>query len=960
MECRQKLWIGIILVASFASVVWGAIWWCRRCMEQKRTPEKCNRAGISAWLILTGFLAAAIFALRLAVGYHSVVTSNPAGTDGPPLTVWEKIFSSILEALRTFSMEEEYSNHMVDLRNMLSSLVCPDWTGYGVCEFILLLYASVLDLAAPIFGGAVILEIVSSMFPQITLRFSYLSKRTKCFFSELNPATLALAKSLYENTEMERPILIFTDTYIDDEKEKDYELLLEAKKYGAICVRDDLAHVVKPKRGQIEYYLMDENEFGNLQTLMGLTEGHNVRYLRNSQIYLFVQSDAYVQIEKQVNRGLDSEENKKLLGDSQKPRIVPVHGYRNLVHNLFSDVPLYEPLVGKADPTKLCVTILGNGIIGTEAFLSAYWFGQMAVSRVKDGKMTMDDVDLTIQVISQDKPEDFWSKIDYINPEIRETVTILSDEGPAKAEKNSRDLLVYMDGEEPNAPYCKVRYIQQDVKIGGLWDGESKVIEPLLQSDYVIVALGNDADNISIAEKMRCAIGKKHLEAESAEEVNNVVVAYAVFDPKLAKTLNGHKRYQTRHKKKTDVYMHAFGSLDQVYSCDNIKMSKSKLLSEEIGNTYAKAQLRNSHIKENEKRSQGGENGNYNYWSDLARAAHNQYKVFCLGWIKESVFSADSDMGKKEVGKTADGKPIYKSVLADNLHQEYIMGLCKQYKRIAIAGASVDKKHWKELEDKKHVLAWLEHRRWNAFARTMGYQYESIHQLLKLKNEQKDMSLKLHACLVEARRPELGNGDTYICAEFAKNGRVDSTKMLNWPEEASRDRLDQASWARKSHITETKKLEKDRKKRLEKKYKEPELSQMEPDSDIRPRLRLYSDFKEYDYYRYDFGEYLSVAEMAGITDLGEENIRSRCLKGQLEGAFRFDESAEWYIPFDTARNYIGGKYRMLDRDVPRDEDVIMDFMEGKRKDVIELYGTWFLRQQDDKEEIMSKSGGVYV
>ena len=84
-----------------------------------------------------------------------------------------------------------------------------------------------------------------------------------------------------------------------------------------------------------------------------------------------------------------------MLKTEEKPTIVPVRSYRNLIHNLFVDVPLYEPLINKKDSNKLSLTILGNGIIGTEAFLNAYWFGQMMISRDNNGEKIRMLFDLT-------------------------------------------------------------------------------------------------------------------------------------------------------------------------------------------------------------------------------------------------------------------------------------------------------------------------------------------------------------------------------------------------------------------------------------------------------------------------------------------------------------------------------------------------------------------------------------
>ncbi len=775
-----------LMITSLLLFVSSFVWMIRN----KKAPEKYNKAGVSTALAFSGFLLLSIWLLRFAIGYFAIAVSN-GGT--AQLTTLEEIVNSLFRTLRTFSMEEEYADYIISIKALIAEIVPNTHWSFSLIHIVAIVYASVLNLIAPIIGGAIILEILASIFPKIGLRWSYFFiKRPKYFFSELNPASLSLAKSIYNKEKSEKPILIFTDTYVDDEKEKEYELLIEAKKYGAICIRDDLVHVKKSKYGKRSYFLMDENEFGNLQTLMGLTKDHNVKYIRDACIYLFVQSDAYVQVEKQINKEFEKEEKKKLFKGGEKPTIVPVNGYRNLVQNLFVDIPLYEPLINKNDNTRLNVTILGNGDIGTEAFLNAYWFGQMMISHDDNGKRSMSECEMTINVVSKDSEEVFWSKIDYVNPEIKGTVEVLGNcIGSSKNE-----LLCYDRKGHKNNPYCRVRYVQADVKVGGFWNSASEKTQQLLDSDYFVVALGNDADNISIADKLRRAIGQKHIEGFG--KADNTVIAYAVFNSEIAAKLNGDNYHQTKSSGQSDIYMYAFGSLDSVYSCDNIYMSRYKLLAETIGASYNQSHIQKRLQADNDGRKNSS-NDNYSYWANLARAMHIKYKAFSLGLIDESVFDYPSDKFD-----------AYKS---------YIIKQCVKYIRIASAESP------KEFDDemltvymdaqlKKHRLAWLEHRRWNAFTRTMGYQHTSAEKLFNIKNSQKDMELKLHSCLVEARLPHLVEGDTYMFADFTEK-RLDDL-----------DRLDCVSYERKKH---------------------------NPYETV--------DYKEYDYYKHDVHGYSDASEV---------------------------------------------------------------------------------------------------
>ena len=806
MEKGQLIVICSMMISVLLFIASG-IWALCRTIKKRSVEKYMPKTGISTALFFSISLLVSIWLTRMAVGYWIDIASK---CQNERLTVFEGIFSSLFRSLRTFGMEEEYVDYVNDIKDMIAAMFSKDNRSFNVIQNATIVYVTIQNLMAPFIGGAIILEVLAKIFPQIGLRWAYICfRRPRYFFSELNAASLALAKSIYnEMKDKTRPVLIFTDTYVDDEKEKDYELLLEAKKYGAICLRDDLAHVTKTRTGTRTYFLMDENEFGNLQTLMGLTEDQNVKYIRDSQIFLFVSSDAYVQVETQINHDFGSAKKQTLLRGKGKPMIIPINGYRNLVQNLFVEVPLYEPLIHKEDNTKLNITIFGNGVIGTEAFLNAYWFGQMMVSRVGDREIPMTPCEVTINVVSKDEKEIFWSKIDYVNPEIKGTVKVAGD----CAGSNKEELLIYNDKRSRNDPYCNVNYIKADVQFGSFWDSESDETKKFIDSDYFIVALGNDADNISIADRLRRTIGQRHMEDSRVSK--KTVIAYAVFNSEIAEKLNADRYHRIPGEKPADIYMYAVGSLDSVYSYSNVCMSRYKMLAETIGASYDKSREQEKLTKENNKRKEN-KNQNYNYWANLARAMHIRYKVFSLGMLTRSVFDFSVD-------KT-EGEHDYK---------EYVTKQCKKYVKIAMgeldqnSDEELEQIH-KDMERKKHRLAWLEHRRWNAFTRTMGYQHIDAHKIFRLKKAQKDMDIKLHSCLVEARCPDHKKESSYIYAGFLDDGYVDPNSVPEDFASKELDRLDRVTLERRKCYSNEKE----------------------------------EDFKQYDYYRYEFYEYLTDAEV---------------------------------------------------------------------------------------------------
>ncbi len=828
LEQREAIIMIFLIFSSFIFFASTIIGVCLTIFKRKSHISRIVNAGLLGLLF---FLS--IFLLRLSIGYCEVCIPSWGREH---LTIMETCFNSFFESLRTFAMEESYFEFIVGINKAVDSIILfYDWD--AAVRIAIDIYASIVHVIAPIVGAAMILEMLSSIFPKIRLWVArYLSFRPKYYFSKLNSTSLSLAKSIYKS-ERKTPILIFTDAYVDNEREKEYELLLGAKRLGGICLKDDLAHVAKKGLGARKYFLVDENEFCNLQALMGVAKERNLKYIKKSQIYLLVQTDSYIQIEKQIEEKLEKQIKEKLKNQIEKKlenqiekkddekcvsgqeeenkkekvnniRIIPVNAYRNLVRNLFYTVPLYEPLINKEgeDRKKLNLTIFGNGIIGTEAFLNAYWFGQMMVSSGEGENAKMSECEMTVTVVSKDSEDEFWSKIDYVNPEIKRTVRILSENGCIE----DKEFLRYSDTyKASNPPYCTVRYIKSDVKIGGFWDADFEERQHLLNSDYFIVALGSDSDNISIAEKLKRYIGKGLVENNNGKKT---VIAYAVFDSAIANELNSNRAYRVRNDeacseselKTYDIYMYAFGSLDSMYSHDNIYMSRQKLL-EEIMNSSENAVEDKKHKRgRGKKTKQKNEDpSNYDYWARLARFLHIKYKVFSLGWIKKSIFDCELSNLQK--------------------HSDYVNKKCKIYVSIA-CGTDLDpsNKYVKDIERKKHVLAWLEHRRWVAFTRTMGLQHVSAQNILDTKLEQKDTVLKIHSCLVEARRPKLIKDDSYIYAKFSMDGKIDeSTMFQDYPDDEFLDYLDKAS---------------------KKRYKAKKLNRTSNNRD---------DFKKNDYYRYE-------------------------------------------------------------------------------------------------------------
>ena len=735
MENYQVGVIITLLCLSVAAVIVPSMIYFARNLVGKPAYGTYKKTTVSRMLLFSGCLIAAVWCLRYAVGYFSIVSADD---NTVTLTWWEEIFNSLVHALQTFSMDEDYTDYILNGKEMLGT-ICGDnsvWIAtYG-------LYVSVLNFFAPIAGGAIIFEILASIFPKLRLQLSHLAFwKGKYYFSELNDASLALAKSVctIKVSSFMKPVIVFTDAYVDDEDEKGSEMLLEAKLLGAICIRDDLSHLKKNKFGMRKFFLIDEAESGNLQTLADLANSSNSTYLKKSEIYLFTNDDAYVQVERRVRDRLSTDLK---FTEEELPVFVPIQSYRNLISNLLVDVPLYEPLIGK-DPDclgnqTLTVSILGTGHIGTEMFLSTYWLGQIL------------NCSLKVNVLSQESEEEFWSKIDYVNPEIRHTTI-----------KDDPILRINRKGDIANV-YCEVNYHQCDVKssefMSCLIDPEKKILD----TDYFLVSLGTDEDNISVANTLRKYIGQHHIKVKKPIKT---VIAYVVYDSELSKTLN-RKKYYNFVNEKVDVYMQAIGSLHDVYSVRNVFMTDREPFAQKAHEAYAAVQNREERAKTHRTRM----NDDYKHWANLARGMHVKYKVYSMGMIKESMFDYPNAIES------------YNEILAKS-YSEYKAVVSGQVEFIS---KDQENEHLMLL----HKMAWLEHRRWNAFTRVKGFRSTTDYDVYAVPGvigSYKQMDIKLHPCLVECDQKG-------IRANISSKGEIDVESLFQCDDRDDFDLLDDLSY----------------------------------------------------------------------------------------------------------------------------------------------------------------------
>lgn len=688
---------------------------------------------------------------RYAVAYYSSFTEMyvPCKDIGKLGFGFKELVNSFIHALQTFSMDEDYTEYWQngqDMINYVSGKVPIVRIAYNFCT-------GALNVIAPLLGGAIIFEVLAQIFPSLRLFWSNMkivkkiTKREKYYFSELNENSIALARSIVSDSSRRKSVLIFTDAYSDDEEEESTEWLLEAKSMGAICIKSDILHIAFDTNNPegVHVFLIDKEENSNIGTLSKMLDDKNIEKYQNAHIYVFSADRKCSCIEEEVSRIVDLEKARleKLNKDRKEkiniPYIVPINIVRNMADTLMQELPLFEPLIG-TENKELTVTVVGGGSIGTEMFLAAYRFGQ-----ILNVKLNMNVVSREAKLSNGNDSNGFDNKINFINPEILES-----------AEKGNDILRYNCNKSAPmyNEPYMDYEYFQSDVmsdKFVSLLESNDR----LKNTDYFIIAIGNDEDNFIVADKVRRVVGKHHLMERpdgNAKKVpiKRTVIAYSIYNSKLAGKLNEIKgrKYADNGMKDNDVFMYAFGGKEEVYSCENVFFEGIKYSAYLTGKNYddhrmlAPEQARILDEKVLIKHHKKMLKDIYNYMSSLARIMHIKYKIFSSGEYRlkdgtyMSVFHEDYDSSKKD---------------------EYSRQRLERYKE-KIMNISLDGDNYKKNVPVLHRLAWLEHRRWCAFMRTCGFRSVSPDEMMKFyrlssfehgEGEQKFIALKLHPCLVE-------------------------------------------------------------------------------------------------------------------------------------------------------------------------------------------------------------------
>lgn len=421
---------------------------------------------------------------------------------------------------------------------------CPE----GMVLAYQVLFAGMFVLA-PLFTFGFVL----SLFRNITayLRFLLGYFQDAYVFSELNDRSLQLATDIREKHP--KALIVFTDVFEKDD-EKSYEMTEAAEKLGAIFFKTDIA-VLNCKYHstgrKLMFFTIGEDEAEDLGQTLKLIERYRDR--PNTHIYVFstrIESELLLTA---VDKG--------------QIRVRRINEVQSLVDRLLYEKGklIFDSAREGADGVKrIGAVIVGMGRHGDQMLRSLSWFAQM------------DGYELKLDAFDKDPlaEEKFVAKA----PEL------MSEElnGKAIPGETRYEIAIHPGVDVESASFA----------------GQ---IGKLVQTTYVLVALGSDERNINTAIRLRMYFERIGL---------HPVIQAIVYDPHQRKALQGIKNYRN-----VPYDIQFIGDREEAYT------------EEVILGTALEAEALRSHLKwGNEEEFWTYE---YNYRSSVASAIHRQARIWC-------------------------------------------------------------------------------------------------------------------------------------------------------------------------------------------------------------------------------------------------------------------------------------------------------------------------------------------
>ena len=294
----------ILCLSCFLPVFLAAVWASWREMKSIRyedaedTHNQLGLFGTTGLVLLSVLIMHGTMAVYIK--YHPEEKKDESSDSEESETAeikWvEAIAESFDESFQTFSLDAQFSDAVSQGKKMVYDLIDEQYEAErDTWAKVIGVYIAAQNVLAPVLGGAIILELISSFVPSVRafLWGVLFFRKQKYYFSQLDERSLALAKSIYKDPKRKSPVIVFMKTSGKDEEEKK-ELIKRARAVRAICLESDIRNYCPWYVLKKQYVLMDEDPAVNLTVFAGLIKRENLRCLKNSSINLIYLDDCFL------------------------------------------------------------------------------------------------------------------------------------------------------------------------------------------------------------------------------------------------------------------------------------------------------------------------------------------------------------------------------------------------------------------------------------------------------------------------------------------------------------------------------------------------------------------------------------------------------------------------------------------------------------------------------------------
>ncbi len=575
---------------------------------------------------------------------------------------------SVHSSLRIFILDGDYTfiknslNGQPELLRVLYSFYC------------VLLY-----VIAPIMTFTNVLFLFRDIVEEI--RFWYHKHKKIYVMSELNQKSVALAKSIRD---MDRKaIIVFTDVFSQNE-EDDYELLTQVRDIKGICLKRDVTHLnIINKKGNVEIFLIGEDESENVsQAVKITTELNSLNKKHNVKIFVFSSKDSSAYI-------LDSIRYKNLLEfagkndyDDSTFKLRRIDEIRQLAWNTVSNMKVFE--TAQNNDNTISVLIAGMGSYGMEFFKALVWFCQFEGYKLK------------ITVI--DKFTDGEDGKITIKSIINHQCTDLLKHNMSTVDGDS-----YYDIEILSGIDLKTSDFEELALYSGNDEKKHKLSQRIKETNIAIISLGDDDLNIETAVEFRKLFDRIHTFKAKKDlplEQEKIQIYSVVYDDQKSGILHCNDNVQEAtfllNHKDVPYHIHFIGGMSSQFNYSNVYDAKleKKAFEHHVGWVEIEERIYNEW---KEKEFFEKINDNDWYFKDektddamaSSREKYEKYEYYRLSSIAKELYKKAVSESLSSLSKCTE----------DESRQTCVCENCVRRKK-------------------------SEHMRWNAYTRCIGYSYK--------------------------------------------------------------------------------------------------------------------------------------------------------------------------------------------------------------------------------------------